>query len=74
MPPLIPPTLGSLSWRVARKCDGGSCIQVARSTDRSAETIVIGDSKNPDGPVLSYSRDEWTAFVEGVQRGDFDDI
>jgi hypothetical protein len=70
MPPLIPPTLGNLSWRVARKCDGGSCIRVASSADM----IVIGDSKNPDGLLLSYSRSEWAAFVEGVRQGDFDDL
>ncbi len=36
--------------------------------------IVIGDSKNPDGPMLSYSRSEWVAFVEGIRQGDFDDL
>jgi len=36
--------------------------------------IVIGDSKNPDGPSLSYSRAEWAAFVEGIRQGDFDDL
>jgi hypothetical protein len=70
MPPLRPPTLGNLSWRVARNCNGGNCIRVAPSADM----IVIGDSKNPDGPLLSYSRAEWAAFVEGVRQGDFDDL
>jgi hypothetical protein len=36
--------------------------------------ILIGDSKNPGGPVLSYSRGEWDAFVEGVRLGDFDEV
>jgi hypothetical protein len=70
MPSLRPPTLGNLSWRVARKCNGGNCIRVAPSADM----IVIGDSKNPDGPLLSYSRAEWAAFVEGIRQGDFDDL
>jgi hypothetical protein len=70
MPPLTPPTLGGLSWRVARNCNGGNCIRVAPI----AEMIVIGDSKNPDGPLLSYSHAEWAAFVEGVRQGDFDDL
>lgn len=65
-----PPTLGSLAWRVARHCDGGSCIRVAPHKGM----IVIGDTKNPDGPVLSYSHDEWLAFVKGIRQGDFDDI
>jgi hypothetical protein len=36
--------------------------------------IVIGDTKNPDGPVLSYSHDEWLTFVKGIRQGDFDDF
>ncbi len=65
-----PPTLGSLAWRVARDCDGGSCIRVAPHKGM----IVIGDTKNPDGPVLSYSHDEWLAFIKGIRQGDFDGI
>jgi len=70
MTSLIPATLGELSWRVARQCNGGACIRVASAGD----TVVIGDSKNPHGPVLAYSRAEWSAFVEGIRQGDFDDI
>ncbi len=65
-----PATLGQLSWRVARRCNGGACVRVASNGD----LIVIGDSKNPDGPVLAYSGSEWRAFVEGVRQGDFDDL
>jgi len=70
MPPLIPPTLGSLSWHTARRCDGGNCVRIASSAD----TIVIGDSKNPDGPTLSYTYAEWTTFVQGIRDGDFDEL
>jgi hypothetical protein len=34
--------------------------------------IAVRDSKRPDSPVLSYDRDEWIAFVEGVKAGEFD--
>jgi Domain of unknown function (DUF397) len=70
MPPSTPPTLGDLSWRVARHCDAGSCIRVARSGD----SVLIGDTKNPDGPVLAYDRAEWKTFIEGIRHGDFDDL
>lgn len=59
-----------LSWRVAQRCDAGNCVLIAPSGD----TIVIGDSKNPGGPVLAYSRSEWRTFVEGIKEGDFDDL
>jgi Domain of unknown function (DUF397) len=59
---------GDLNWRVALACNGGACIQVAPYGNQ----IVIGDSKNPAGPGLTYSRSEWLAFVDGARRGDFD--
>jgi Domain of unknown function (DUF397) len=65
-----PPVLGDLNWRVALACNGGQCIRVAPQGNR----VVIGDSKNPDGPVLTYSRSEWHAFVDGIRQGDFDSI
>jgi predicted secreted Zn-dependent protease len=61
---------GSLTWQVARSCNGGACVRVAHN----GNAILIGDSKNPDGPVLPFTRDEWKAFVEGVRQGDFDSL
>jgi Domain of unknown function (DUF397) len=70
-PPDLPPSArDSLAWRVARDCDAGTCIRVAPHKGM----IVIGDTKNPDGPVLSYSHDEWLTFVKGIRQGDFDDL
>lgn len=65
-----PPTLGELSWRAARHCESGGCVQIAPSGDM----VVIGKSKSPDDPVLAYSRSEWRTFVEGIKQGDFDDL
>jgi hypothetical protein len=62
--------VNALAWRTSLDCDGGTCIRVAPHEGM----IVIGDTKSPDGPVLSYSKDEWQAFVAGVRRGDFDDV
>jgi hypothetical protein len=61
---------GELSWRVARRCDGGTCVQIGKKGD----LVLIGDSKDPDGPVLAYSRAEWRTFAEGIKQGDFDDL
>ena len=30
------------------------------------------DGKNPDGPALIFTPDEWRAFTAGVQDGEFD--
>jgi hypothetical protein len=64
-----PVTLAELAWRVARQCNGGSCVRVARSGDM----VVIGDSKDPRA-MLSYTQDEFRTFVDGIRQGDFDDL
>jgi len=66
----MPQNLGELSWRIARKCDAGACVRVAAYGDE----IVVGSTKHLDGPVIAYSRDEWTTFLEAVRQGDFDDL
>jgi hypothetical protein len=34
--------------------------------------IVLGNSRFVDGPFLSYTRDEWAAFLDGAKKGEFD--
>ncbi len=68
--PANPATIGNLSWRVARQCNNGACVRVARR----GEVVFIGDSKDPDGPLLTYTRAELEAFIHGVKEGDFDDL
>lgn len=63
-----PADQGVLSWRIARNCNGGACIRVAPR----GKMVVLGDSKDPDGPVLNYTRSEWEVFITGIKRGDFD--
>ncbi|HEY5359508.1 MAG TPA: DUF397 domain-containing protein [Streptosporangiaceae bacterium] len=63
-----PSSPAGLSWRTSRYCNGGDCIRVA-----SNESVVfVGDSKDPEGPVLSYSKHEWHQFVTSIKRGDYD--
>jgi Domain of unknown function (DUF397) len=57
-------------WRTAAKSGGGNCVQVAR---RGGE-IMIADSKHPSGPMLSYTVQEFDAFLDGAKKGEFDDF
>jgi Domain of unknown function (DUF397) len=59
-----------IPWRKAIKSAATNCIQLARRNG----VIIIGDSKNPDGPVLSYTPQELDAFLDGAKRGEFDDF
>ena len=58
-----------IRWRTAAKSGGGNCIQVARRDD----VIMIADSKNPGGPILVYTLQEFHAFINGIKNGEFDD-
>jgi len=35
-------------------------------------TIAVRGSRHPEGPILIFSNDEWTAFTTGVRDGQFD--
>ncbi|WP_425570721.1 DUF397 domain-containing protein [Rugosimonospora acidiphila] len=47
-------------------CD--NCVEVAFVD----EAIAVRDSKNPTGPALIFTQDEWDAFVGGAKDGEFD--
>jgi hypothetical protein len=34
--------------------------------------VAIRDSKNPAGPALLITPEEWTAFIDGTKAGEFD--
>ena len=58
-----------VGWRTSSYSGtNGGCVQVAPAPDR----VLMRDSKNPGGPVLLFSEREWTAFVDGVRAGEFD--
>ena len=59
-----------IPWRTAVKSGAENCVQVARRDG----VIMIADSKNPSGPVLSYTLPEFDAFLDGAKKGEFDDF
>ena len=63
-------SVADIPWRTAVKSAGTNCIKVARRNG----VIVIADSKNPSGRVLSYTLDEFDAFLDGAKKGEFDDF
>ncbi|MDX3096221.1 DUF397 domain-containing protein [Streptomyces sp. ME01-24h] len=57
---------GERSWRKSTYSDteGSNCVEVATTPHR----VHVRDSKDPDGPALSFSPAAWTEFVRGVRR------
>ena len=53
-------------WRKSSRSgdNGGACVEVARNLPG---VVAVRDSKNPHGPVLTVSRDEWARFLTHVR-------
>ncbi|MEY9889715.1 hypothetical protein ABIA35_000245 [Catenulispora sp. MAP12-49] len=49
----------------------GACVETASVR---ADELLVRNSRDPEGPVLSFTKAEWVAFVAGVKAGEFDAI
>ncbi|MFD5399387.1 DUF397 domain-containing protein [Streptomyces sp. NPDC127097] len=60
--------LTAATWRKSSYSnqDGGECIEV--SHDFPA-LVPVRDSKNPQGPALTFEVSAWASFVTAVKRG-----
>ncbi|MGD0245306.1 MAG: DUF397 domain-containing protein [Streptosporangiaceae bacterium] len=54
-------------WRKSTysSSNGGNCTEVAAAPG----AILVRDSKNPDGPRLTFGPDTWRAFADRVKAG-----
>ncbi|WFE25356.1 DUF397 domain-containing protein [Solwaraspora sp. WMMD791] len=58
-----------LVWKKSTRSNGGGdCVEVA-SPNRA---VLVRDSKDQAGPILSFTADTWTGFVRGIKVGQFD--
>ncbi len=59
-----------IAWRKSSYCmvPDQTCVRVAVDGD----AVLVSDSKDPNGPVLRFTDDEWHAFVDGVKSGEFE--
>ncbi len=54
-------------WQRSSACTAGNCIEVAKDGDR----YLVRDSRNTSTAPLSFSAEEWDAFVHGVKEDEF---
>jgi hypothetical protein len=61
--------IGHVTWRKSSYSgnSGGGCVEVGQLP----AVVAVRDSKDPDGPRLAFSPQEWRAFVAGVKAGEF---
>jgi hypothetical protein len=55
-------------WRKSSYSGDGDCLEWA--VEESG--VRLRSSRDPDGPQLSLTRSEWTAFLAGVRAGEAD--
>jgi hypothetical protein len=59
---------GKLRWRKASySSNQGNCVEVAALPDGGR---AVRDSKDPSGPVLTFSAGAWRAFLARARRSD----
>jgi len=49
--------------------EGSNCVEVRHDT---RDGIVVRDSKDPDGPTLQFTPQQWADFLTEVRRGRHD--
>ena len=54
-------------WQKSSYCGTNACVEVAMTSG----SVLVRDSKNPHAAPLSFTADEWSAFVQGVRAGEF---
>jgi len=58
------------SWTTSSESAGGNCVEV--TLDPATSTVKVRNSKDRQGPVLTFTKAEWTAFIGGAKGGEFD--
>lgn len=48
--------------------NGGACVEIARNLPG---IVAVRDSKDQQGPVLTFTPAEWREFTAGVRDGQF---
>ncbi len=58
----------TLKWKKSTRSNaGGDCVEVAAPP----QVVMVRDSKDRQGPVLSFTAGQWTGFVRGIKAGTF---
>ena len=59
-----------VTYKVSSFCNFGECVEVGQLPDGF---VTVRDTKDPERRTsLTFTRDEWEAFVKGVKNGEFD--
>ncbi|MFE6749063.1 DUF397 domain-containing protein [Kitasatospora purpeofusca] len=51
--------------------NGGDCIEVARNLASRTGVVPVRDSKDIEGPALTFLAEAWRSFLSAVRAGEF---
>ena len=63
------PGSGSHWVKSSLSFSNGNCVEVANLSEGG---VAVRNSRDPEGPVLRFTPDEWHAFIGGAHLGEFD--
>lgn len=55
-------------WNRSSFCSDHTCVEVSAVEGR----ILVRDNKHPEVASLSFTKDEWAAFLLGARNNEFD--
>ncbi|MDG4767752.1 DUF397 domain-containing protein [Solwaraspora sp. WMMD406] len=61
----------SPAWRKSSRSQSTNCVEVGPLAGDRAP-VLMRDSKNRTGPVLSFERTNWRDFIDSAKDGEFD--
>ncbi|MFI9638634.1 DUF397 domain-containing protein [Micromonospora sp. NPDC051925] len=58
-----------VTWKKSTRSNGGgNCVEVATPP----QVVMVRDSKDRQGPALTFGAGQWGGFIEGIKTGRFD--
>lgn len=67
---MVDPERPDIVWRKSSLSVDGNCVEVAWIVD--SQRWALRHSQSPAGAILTFTPQEWAAFVGGVRLGEFD--
>jgi hypothetical protein len=70
------PDLSHAKWRKSTHSGNGSCVEVApvpganAAAVESGDVIAVRDSKDRNGPALTFGTRQWQSFAAGIKAGE----
>jgi Domain of unknown function (DUF397) len=59
--------ISDADWRKSTFSGQHACVEVAMLDGR----VAVRHSRQPSGPALVFTADEWSAFLQGAWHGEF---